>query len=160
MDTTSHEFSWQYFEFWRSYHGSGGFSDIAIINDNIGLCRGNNLFGGNRRRDSLGIGSILTMLPGGMVRAGNNCRCMDILNGYTTYGFIGCVLRYDSNDIWFGPGISSAGSHGSIVHVNASHWCCDKMCVDDMKNVYWSVREGPSPIMTALNGNKNQAARR
>ena len=137
MDTTSHEFSWQYFEFGDQYHGSGGFSDIAIINDTLAYAVGIIYSAETGRRDSLGNWVDSHNVARWNGQSWEQLSVHGYFNGYTTYGFIGCVLRYDSNDIWFGPGnIIRWNAMGPSFMSTLLTGVAIKMCVDDMKNVY------------------------
>jgi hypothetical protein len=139
MDTTSHEFSWQYFEFGDQMHGSGGFSDVAIVNDTLAYAVGQ-IFGakGFDGYDSTGKWISAANAARWDGTSWEQLYMSGDMNGtHLDISGITSVLAYQPNDIWFGVGqiLRWNGVKGWFQQTYIEGYAL-KMYSDEMKNVY------------------------
>lgn len=138
LDTTSHNFTWQSWEFGQT--SSNVLWDVAIINENNIWAVGEFYL-----RDSTGEISK----PYNAVHWDGHNWEMKILsyvtNGDSSYGGIKSIIAFNENDIWFGPGNLIHYKNGIFIPVHVVddfHSAIHKMWGTSSNNFYVCGQEG------------------
>ena len=108
MDTTSHNFTWETFEF-GGINGSSYFSDVAIINENNIWAVGEIHTEDTDKFDSNGV----WVQPYNAVHWNGNTWEFERIGGYG-YGEYNVVYAFSENDVWFGGFIKWDGEKYTV----------------------------------------------